>query len=173
MPDDKIRFATVKFLEHSNLLERATTASGNSSISLVMYLAQKTSGWWSWKREHTAEDRKTGFKHALQHHLSEQWEPSTNSWELVIPHKSDSIAIEGWKRATTVIKRGFEKHHYVLLLVSFKCGKKQPHAVEPYVQVTMPSSASIQMMMTPPHPERHSQAPLPAHPGKLPWGIRE
>lgn len=172
MPDDKIRFATVKFLEHSNLLERATTASGNSSISLVMYLAQKTSGWWSWKREHT-ENRKTGFKHALQHHLSEQWEPSTNSWELVIPYKSDSIAIEGWKRATTVIKRGFEKHHYVLTLVSFKCGKKQPHAVEPYVQVTMPSSASIQTMMTPPHPERHSQAPLPAHPGKLPWGIRE
>lgn len=40
MPDDEIKFAT----EHSNLLERATTARGNTSISLVMYLEQKMSG---------------------------------------------------------------------------------------------------------------------------------
>lgn len=44
MPDDEIKFATAKFSEHSNLLERATTACGNTSISLVMYLEQKMSG---------------------------------------------------------------------------------------------------------------------------------
>lgn len=33
MPDDKIKFATAKLLENSNLLERASTACGNTVIS--------------------------------------------------------------------------------------------------------------------------------------------
>lgn len=44
MPDDKIKFATAKFLEHSNLLESKHSLWQHGYISLVMDLEQKTSG---------------------------------------------------------------------------------------------------------------------------------
>lgn len=65
----------------------------HSYVSLVMYLEQKTSGCWSWKKEHTAEDRKRPyFKDTSKHCMLEQWESNASSWESAIPYRHDSTA---------------------------------------------------------------------------------